>query len=249
MPYTLAHPLFAYPLKHVNRKWLSVTGLVLGSMGPDMEYFIYLAPHQTIGHTIPGLFMQVIPLCILLGYLFHYMVKTSLALHLPSVFDMDKRAYGLLKHWDMRSLRAWIIYLASVIIGFCTHILVDAFTHERGYFVHHLDILNRSVVLNLPVFKLLQYSFSLLGLAVIALTIIFYLYKSNPRAVEMPAIPAHQKWLFWFVVGLWSLFLTVLKLYVSGLPAISIVAVAPVSGIGVGLVAASMIYRRPSSSQ
>ncbi|SFD66218.1 protein of unknown function [Paenibacillus catalpae] len=244
MPYTLAHPLFAYPLKHVNRKLVSVTGLVLGSMGPDMEYFVYLAPHQTIGHTIQGLFMQVIPLCILLGILFHYVVKRSLALHLPSIFDLDKRAYRLLSRWDMRSIGAWLIYLLSVVIGFYTHIFVDGFTHESGYFVQHLDVLNRIIVLDLPLFKLLQYSFSLLGLSVMSLTIIFHLYKSKPSTKGVSRIPSHQKWLYWFVVVLWAVFLTVLKLYVSGLPTISILAVAPVSGLCVGLVAASMIYRQ-----
>ncbi|MCM3626041.1 DUF4184 family protein [Paenibacillus glycanilyticus] len=244
MPYTLAHPLFAYPLKYVNRKFASVTGLVLGSMGPDLEYFVHLQPHQTIGHTIMGLFLQVIPLSIVLGLLFHYVVKTSLALHLPSAFDLDKRAYGLLNRWNMRSFRAWLIYLLSVVIGFCTHVLIDGFTHESGYFVKHLTILNKTIVLNLPLFKILQYSFSLLGLAVIALTILSHLYRSDPQAKSIPAVPSYQKWLFWTVVCLWVVLLTGLKLYVSGLPAVSIVVVAPISGACVGLVAASLIYRR-----
>ncbi|ACT02184.1 DUF4184 family protein [Paenibacillus sp. JDR-2] len=244
MPYTLAHPIFAYPLKKINRKLLSVTGLVLGSMGPDMEYFVRLEPYQSIGHTAAGLFLQVIPLSLVLGLLFHYVVKSSLALHLPSLFDLDKRAYHLISGWDMRGSKAMVVYLLSVIIGFYTHILVDGFTHERGYFVHHWDVLNRIVFLNLPLFKILQYSFSLLGLLIITLTVLIKLYQSNPKNEDILTVPSYQKWLYWMVVFLWAVLLTGLKLNASGLPPISILAVAPVSGFCVGLVAASMIYRR-----
>ncbi|MGO4110884.1 DUF4184 family protein [Paenibacillus sp. YAF4_2] len=245
MPYTLAHPLYAFPIKYLNRKVFSMTGLVLGSMGPDIEYFIFLAPHQTIGHTIQGLFMQVIPLCVLLGLLFHYVVKKPLAMHLPSLFQLDKRAFNLLNRWDMTTFRAWLIYLLSVVIGFYTHILVDAFTHERGYFVYHLDVLSHQTdLLHLPVYKLLQYSFSLLGMFVIFITIMIRLFKSQPRSSVMPVIPAHQKWVFWSVVCLWAVLLPVLKLYVSSYPLISVAAVAPISGVCVGLVVSSIIYKR-----
>lgn len=244
MPYTLAHPIFAYPLKHANRKLFSITGLVLGSMGPDLEYYIHLQPYQTIGHTFPGLLLQVIPLSIVLGLLFHYVVKTPLALHLPSLFDLDKRAYRLLSRWDRQGFKAWLIYLLSVVIGFYTHVLVDGFTHESGYFVHHLAVLNRTVVLDLPLFKVLQHSFSLLGLFAISLTILFKLYNSIPKKDSFVTVPTYKKWIYWMVVLLGVVLLTGLKLNVSGLPAISIIAVAPVSGACVGLVAASMIYRR-----
>ncbi|GLX71245.1 DUF4184 family protein [Paenibacillus glycanilyticus] len=244
MPYTLAHPIFAYPLKYLNRNLLSTTGLVLGSMGPDLEYFIHLEPHQTIGHTFLGLLLQVIPLSIVLGLLFHYVIKTPLALHLPSLFHLDKRAYRLLNRWSRRSFTAWFYYLISVVIGFYTHLLVDGFTHERGYFVHHLDVLNQTVLLNLPLYKMLQYSFSLLGLFAVFLTILYKLFKSVPETEGFVAVPSQQKWMYWMVVSLWVVLLTGLKLNASSLPAISIIVVAPVSGVAVGLVVASMIYRR-----
>ncbi|SEP14833.1 DUF4184 family protein [Paenibacillus sp. OV219] len=58
MPFTFAHPAYALPLKFINPRYLSATGLVLGSMAPDFEYFLTLEPHQTIGHSFSGLFVR-----------------------------------------------------------------------------------------------------------------------------------------------------------------------------------------------
>ncbi|RED51806.1 uncharacterized protein DUF4184 [Cohnella lupini] len=133
MPFTFAHPTYILLIKFINPRCFSVTGLVLGSMAPDFEYFLSLEPHQSIGHSFSGLFVQVIPLCILFAYLFHIFVKESLVLHLPSIFGLNRRAYNLLRTWSIRTLRDWIVFFVSVSAGFLSHISVDAFTHEGGY--------------------------------------------------------------------------------------------------------------------
>jgi hypothetical protein len=40
MPFTFAHPAIVLPLKHLPKRWYSLTGLIIGSMTPDFEYFI-----------------------------------------------------------------------------------------------------------------------------------------------------------------------------------------------------------------
>ncbi|MGO4276969.1 DUF4184 family protein, partial [Paenibacillus sp. TAF58] len=119
----------------MSPRWLSLTGLVLGSMAPDFEYFLALEPHQTIGHSFAGLFLQGIPLCLLFAYLFHTFVKEPLVLHLPSILDINRRGYSLLSSWGLQTLRDWFVYILSVSIGFLSHIALDAFTHESGYIV------------------------------------------------------------------------------------------------------------------
>lgn len=58
MPFTISHAIYAIPIRHIMPKYFSVMGLILGSMSPDFEYFIYLEPYVTIGHSIQGLLFQ-----------------------------------------------------------------------------------------------------------------------------------------------------------------------------------------------
>jgi hypothetical protein len=84
MPFTLSHPLFAAPLKKML-PFLSTTGLILGSMSPDLEYFIAMQPFRSIGHSIEGFFLLILPVCIAFACGFHNIIKPSLPELLPKI--------------------------------------------------------------------------------------------------------------------------------------------------------------------
>ncbi|WP_434297574.1 DUF4184 family protein [Clostridium sporogenes] len=42
MPFTFSHPAIVLHLEKKWNKYFSFTALILGSMSPDFEYFIYL---------------------------------------------------------------------------------------------------------------------------------------------------------------------------------------------------------------
>jgi Domain of unknown function (DUF4184) len=54
MPFTLAHPIAAYPLWQLSRKRLNLLGLMVGTIVPDLAYFLALRPIESFGHTLPG---------------------------------------------------------------------------------------------------------------------------------------------------------------------------------------------------
>ena len=244
MPFTFAHPAYAFPLKYASPKYLSLTGLILGSMGPDFEYFIYLEPHQKIGHTFLGLFIEVIPLSILLAVIFHYVVKEALALHLPSRFNLNQRAYNRRSKWRLDKLSVWVIFLMSVTIGFISHITTDAFTHEHGFFVFHFSFLKEVIWFKYPIYKILQHSLSAIGLFVILNFITYYLYRSSSNVTDMPKIRTNQKLLFWSFALLITAAITVMKLLTtSSTNILGILVVAPISGLCLGLIVSSFIWR------
>ncbi|MBB3110045.1 uncharacterized membrane protein YvlD (DUF360 family) [Paenibacillus phyllosphaerae] len=246
MPFTFAHPAFAFPLKFIRPRWFSVTGLVLGSMSPDFEYFLALEPHQTIGHSFSGLLIQAIPLSILFAFLFHVVVKRTMVLHLPSVLDLNRRAYGLLSGWGLGTAREWLIFLMSVIIGFLTHVGLDSFTHEGGYMVKQLPWLQSNAIFDLPVYKLMQHGLSLLGLSAILITLAAALWQSEPSAKRMPHIAGRRKWLFWCFSFLFALFVMGIKILVNDSGNyIGITVVATLTGFCAGLLIASLIWRAP----
>jgi hypothetical protein len=54
MPFTFSHPAIILPLKYFKKKWFSLTGLVIGSMTPDFEYFVRMRIQSNYSHTIEG---------------------------------------------------------------------------------------------------------------------------------------------------------------------------------------------------
>jgi hypothetical protein len=216
-------------------------------MAPDFEYFLALEPYRTIGHSFSGLVVQVIPLCILFAYLIHTFVKESLVLHLPSAFGLNRRAYSLLCTWSLRTLRDWIVYIVSVSIGFLSHVAVDAFTHEGGYMVQQLTVLQSIVISDLPMYKILQHSLSLIGMTVIVGTIGVALYKTSPYTKEIPFITCKQKLFYWGFAAMVAVFMTGCKLLLtSGGNIIGILVVTPITGFCAGILLVSLLWRRTS---
>ncbi|MGZ9587174.1 DUF4184 family protein [Paenibacillus marinisediminis] len=256
MPFTFAHPIYIAPLKALKPAYVSMTGLVLGAMAPDLEYFIALEPHQWIGHSAAGLFFEAIPLSILLAYWFHHVVKLALSRHLPSWWDLDQRAYMLASgpRWGLRSFKDWAVFIGSVIVGFYSHIGLDAFTHVSGAMVTQLPWLKATVAGGVPVYKLLQHGLSLLGMLLELLVLLYFLRRSGRVAAPDQGNGATQgayirpsvrgKLLYWGIACAIMCVTLALKLLLSTSGNwIGAVVVAPISGLALGITAASLLSR------
>lgn len=153
----------------LRRSRLVFSALVVGSLAPDFPYFFLLSEHVRLGHSVEGLFQFCIPAGLAVLWVFHVVVKRPLV-DLAPHFIRDRIApsdlvfrFGLLS----RFLRI----LGSLLVGSITHILWDGFTHDHGYFVKHWALLREQVVEvphHPPLFKLLQFGCSGIGLAIIA---------------------------------------------------------------------------------
>lgn len=198
MPFTLSHPLFAVPLKKVIPS-LSVTGLVLGSMAPDIEYFIAMQPLRTIGHSLEGFFLITLPACIAFAYAFHRVIKPGLPNLLPSIAGIDRFAYHSVRPWRLSTGAEWLLFCISLLIGFSSHVFMDNWTHSGGWFVQRIPFLHKMIAGDY-VYHILQLSLSVLGAAVPALYFIYRWYdwyrKSNDNESDrMVRRSFKQQWL------------------------------------------------------
>lgn len=75
MPFTFSHPAIVLPITRLPNRFVSATGLIIGSLTPDFEYFLRLNLHSAYSHTIAGVFWFDLPLGIILAFLFHLIVK------------------------------------------------------------------------------------------------------------------------------------------------------------------------------
>ncbi|MFD1954469.1 DUF4184 family protein [Paenibacillus thailandensis] len=176
MPFTLSHPLYAVPLRKLIPA-LSATGLALGSMMPDMEYFIAMQPVRTNGHTLAGFILNGIPLCTALAYAFHRIVMSALPYLLPSAGGLNRFAADCRSDWSLKSLRSFISFYVSLFIGFLSHLFVDGWTHRTGFYVNMFPSLRKPVVAGFPGYWLLQQSLSVIGL-LLPLLYLFVLWRS-----------------------------------------------------------------------
>lgn len=173
MPFTFSHPAIVLPLTFLPRKWYSLTGLVIGTVTPDFEYFLRMKVQSSYSHTISGIFWFDLPLGLLLAYVFHTIVRDSLYDNLPLLINSKFLIFKQFD-WNHYFKKNWIIVSISILIGVASHVFWDSFTHKNGYFVQIIPLLNDTLNLlgtEIPYFKIVQHSSSLIGALVIAFTL------------------------------------------------------------------------------
>ncbi len=121
MPFTFSHPAIILPLKKLPRKYISMTGLIVGSIAPDFEYFLRMKSKYS--HTISGILWYDLPMGILLAFIFHNLIKEALINNMPLFFQsrfLNLRDFN----WNSYFKKNWYVVVVSIIIGICSHILL-----------------------------------------------------------------------------------------------------------------------------
>ena len=200
MPFTPGHPAIILPF--VRSRFVSATGLVIGSMSPDFEYFFRMSVMGIHGHTKAGLFYFDIPVTAFLALVFHLIVKKNLIGNLPGF--LQRRFQDTLNLDFLAYLRAhWGIFLLSAMMGAASHILWDSFTHDNRFFVRLFSqVYDNTYVLfrgaNYPLFYVLQQISTAIGLGVVGLYIVF----KEPLHMAKISIPRIGYWLLVIVIAL-----------------------------------------------
>ncbi len=184
MPFTLAHPAILIPFFR-KKLPLSVTGMVIGSMVPDFEFFFRLRVTENIGHHGIGILLLDIPLALLLCFLFHNIFRNPFINHLPAAYIARTAKYKSF-NWNEYFRKHSIVVLLSILIGVLSHFFLDGFTHFDGFVVRAFPVFSYKLPImsfNIPVYGLLQALFSLIGLVLLYWRIIL-LPQSNERPLN-----------------------------------------------------------------
>ncbi len=172
-----------------------MTGLIIGSLTPDFEYFIKMRIESNFSHTLGGMFWFDLPMGIALAFIFHHLVRNALFENLPVFLRARLMAFKSFS-WNTYFLQHWWVVLVSILIGAASHILWDGFTHYNGFFVERIPVLTDTIYLfntPLPLFKILQHGSTLLG----GFIILFSVYRLPQQKVAKRAI----EWRYWFAIG------------------------------------------------
>jgi hypothetical protein len=184
MPFTFAHPAAVLPLRR-RFKWLQTVPLIVGSVTPDLPYFIpaRLSRVTLETHTFWGSFWVDIPIgmvVLLFGFLFR---RPLVALLRPRARALCLQA---VEHFKDQPLH-WVLAPLAILIGTWTHLVWDSFTHDNGWVVRRVAALSAPITLGDytgSLCHLMQYASSLAGLAIMA---IWYLRLPTPK-IAPPAV-------------------------------------------------------------
>ncbi len=194
MPFTFCHPAIILPLHYLPRKWFSLTGLIIGSMTPDFEYFIRMKVQSNYSHTIAGIFWFDLPLALLLAFIFHNIVRNDLFSNSPQFIKRRILIFNDF-NWNTYFKNNVIVVIISILIGIASHLFWDSFTHEHGYFTNYFSELKETITLfnqEISVYKLAQHFSTILGFIIIIIA--FFKFPEN----KISSFSINKK--YWFIL-------------------------------------------------
>ncbi|WP_017415270.1 DUF4184 family protein [Clostridium tunisiense] len=246
MPFTLSHPAAVI---FSQNKLLNLGGLILGSMAPDFIYFILFSPSSNTGHTLWGFLFLNLPLCFLLNFLFYNYIQDILFLTLPG--SMSKY-YVYLKNRKnkINSIKSFVVFTYSCIIGMLTHVFWDGFTHSSGFFVNHITFLRNKIALfhyKVPIYKLLQHGSSVIGFFILFI-FIFSIRDKNSSTINL-SINKFNLWISILLIQgviLGASFL--FSIFFQGYFGIGRLVVTLINGLFLGYLITGILYRNRCTS-
>jgi hypothetical protein len=169
MPFTFAHPAASIPLLRPLGRYGVLSALVIGSLTPDLVYFLPFQIARAESHSLLGLFCFCLPAGLLCYLLFHLFLKGPFLGLLPP-FAFRRLGFYAAKFKSLPTA-TWAVVMLNILCGAVTHLVWDAFTHADAPAVAAFPML-RWVLFSVggyPVqlFKLLQHASSLIGVALV----------------------------------------------------------------------------------
>jgi hypothetical protein len=229
MPFTPAHSAIVLPL--LKSRYFSATALIAGSVAPDFEYFIRMAPKDIHSHTIAGLFYFDLPVVVLISLLFHQVVKNNLIENLPGFLQQrfeDTRVFNFIHYIKNNPF----VFLSSALIGSISHLFWDGFTHGNGYFATHLPFYRGTIVpfdgARYPFFYALQHVSTYVGLFIVILFII--LKTPKQITIKKPSI------FYWILMILITVIVLIVRFSIKNDWNLTNAVVSTISGSLIALV-------------
>jgi hypothetical protein len=206
MPFTFSHPAIILPLNNIFGKWVSLTGLIIGSLTPDFEYFLRMKIQSEYSHTIIGTFWFNLPLGILLCFIFHNIIKKPLIENLPNFIQSRTKEMKSL-NWKEYFMKNWTTVSLSILIGAYSHIFWDSFTHSNSFFTNFFELNKRINGTEISIFKILQHLSTLIG----GIIIVRYFIKQKTEIIEYSELNIK----YWINIVILTICILTIRIYLG----------------------------------
>jgi hypothetical protein len=215
MPFTISHAAAALPVHALSNSRLPLAALMIGSLSPDLVFYIPRSVEYDLSHSFTGLFTICLPIGLLIWMFFVRVLERPTLAWLP---DQWRVRVAPTPAWSVRSL---LVAAAAVVLGAATHLIWDSFTHSSTPVVDALPSFRNEVftVGEFPIrfYYLLQLLSSVFGLVVLAVWALRIPRK--PRLPDSECVPAmmprpgyRDRWFALAFVGAMSVAVALLNL-------------------------------------
>ncbi len=148
------------PLLPIARRWphaVDGVAFVIGSMAPDMAYVLSGSRFDVWAHGFPGVITFCLPATFAASWLVVRVMAPVVPDHLPDLGPFHVHDYRGLATHQFEVVR----FIVWAELGALSHVFLDEFTHDWGWFAHHVSWYDNRVVnalgRELTVYRVLQY--------------------------------------------------------------------------------------------
>src|SRR5687767_4268935 len=180
VPFTASHAAAVLPLM----RWgLPPSALVIGSMSPDLPYYLPTPMDGATTHSPTGVLGADLLAGLVVFAAWHALLAPfAIAIAPARLRDRLPRRATDRAHPALRAARV----VAALVLGAATHVVWDSFTHIGRWGPAHVDWLARTHA-GLPGYRWAQYASGLFGAAAIGYSLVRW-WRANPPA---PAARRH----------------------------------------------------------
>lgn len=188
------------PLRNYCPRFLNFPALVVGSLTPDLGYYMHNWIWSTTGHSFLGSLSFDLPAGFILLTLFYLNVR-SVARLLP--YPHREACSAIVPSVVLPSLRAIFVAAISILMGAWTHIIWDGFTHGNGWCVRKFAAVTPTLFTlgnyDVTIWHILQHASTALGLVLLFLA--FNRYAHSKRFLKHKSILSGKiKLCVWFLL-------------------------------------------------
>ena len=209
MPWTFAHPAAVLPLRKFCPAPLDFSALVIGSMIPDLGYYLFYSNLARSAHSFVGSVLVCLPVGLTVWGIFHLLRK-------PLCFVLPQPHRGALATFVVTPLplrpRTLIAAGISVLLGAWTHIVWDSFTHNGTWLAKQVPLLRESAfqvsTVEFPWYFLLQQLSTLVGATILIAAYCSWL-RLHRGSVTNPSTGADDRWRYLLLVAIAALALVI----------------------------------------
>jgi len=206
MPFTISHAAAVLPFSRFLARWRVLSAALIGSMVPDFGWFTPWRPTRFETHSVIGLLTFCLPAGLAAFWVFQRLIKTPLIELLPDGAYLRWRAIAAPA--DYTDPMQWIWASCGLLAGALSHLVWDAFTHERALGMRMIPALDEPAVRigghHLAGARLLQDASSLIGLITVVAILIYGLRRGSgtPGAPARPLSTGERRlWIGGFVLA------------------------------------------------
>jgi hypothetical protein len=252
MPFTISHAAVVLPFARLLARWRLLSAVVVGAMVPDFGLFFPWRIYRFETHSAMALFTFCLPVGLATYWIFQYSIKTPVLEVLPEGAYARWHTYS--SPADFASMRQWVLAACGVFAGAVTHLVWDAFTHEKARGIRMIPWLEEPVVdigkHHVAAVRLMQDVSSLVGLIVVLGVVWYGLRRGHEQAVPGRPLRPAERWAWVVTYGLGAVALSVAWLLWArvGEPAghsinatAGLIAVAALRGLATSLLCTSLV--------